>query len=76
MTPAQQALSSLIKTKMDAKYPHGDANTKFCDALAEAITEFFEGTHTQVNVTSVSGVTTGPGVSGPGLGTITFIPPA
>ncbi len=52
----------------------GAMNTKFIDKLCAAIV-----THIQTNalvagpvvVTSVSGVTTGPGVSGPGAGTLT-----
>lgn len=72
MTPAQQALSALIKQKLDAQYG-GSSDTRFADGMAEAITEFFEGVHTKVVVNSVSGVTTGSGVSGPGEGTISFI---
>ena len=39
-------------------------------ALAQAVVTHIQ-TAAVVNVTSVTGVTTGPGVSGPGIGTIT-----
>lgn len=62
-------LSAEIKKQMIAEM--GGCTQKFSDALARAIITYFE-SKAKVNVTSVSGVTTGPGVSGPGTGTITF----
>lgn len=43
---------------------------EFCDAMAEANVEHITGAG-QVVVTSVTGITPGGGVSGPGTGTIT-----
>ena len=40
------------------------------DAVGDAIINYIKA-NAQVIVTSVSGVTTGPGVSGPGTGTLT-----
>ena len=42
---------------------------KFCDAVAQACDEELD--LAVVTVTSVSGVTPGPGASGPGTGTVT-----
>lgn len=72
---AKEALSALIMSEMNKQYTdpagHG-CDARFADALATAIIGYFE-SFAIVRVTSVSGVTTGPGVSGPGTGTISFV---
>jgi hypothetical protein len=72
---AKEILSALIVSEMNKQYtdPEGKGcDSRFADALASAIIDYLK-FNAIVNVTSVSGVTTGPGVSGPGTGTITFI---
>lgn len=68
---AKDDLAALINSEMTSSYGH-PCNVKFSKALAAAIIDYFE-SKAKVNVSSVSGVTPGPGVSGPGTGTITFI---
>ncbi len=67
-------LAAAIKAKLQAKLPDfaaviGDDLDEFVAAIAEATVEHVTA-NGQVIVTSVSGVTTGAGVSGPGTGTI------
>jgi len=67
-------LQAAMKTKLGAKIDGfaakiGSQMDPFLEALAEAVVEEITG-HATVNVTSVSGVTTGPGTSGPGTGTV------
>jgi hypothetical protein len=68
-------MQTTIKTALDAQYgAPADAaalatQTKFTAALANALFTILT-TQATVAVTSVSGVTTGGGVSGPGTGTI------
>jgi hypothetical protein len=81
LTTTVPALAALIVAQMNATMPlqpTGDSGQNdtlaqqrvdFADALAQAITQHIV-TNAQVIVQSVSGVTTGPSVSGPGTGTI------
>jgi hypothetical protein len=64
-------LSGLIRTKVEARTGHEmrDAAVEVWDAVAEAIVEHIQASAV-VTVASVSGVTPGSGVSGPGTGTI------
>ena len=79
MALSSSRLSTAIKTLWTANPNSGLSNpltagqsamlTALCDAIAQAlVTEIT--TNGTVVVTSVSGVTTGGGVSGPGTGTI------
>lgn len=76
MALSAAALSSAMKTQLDAAFgapahAGGAADRQaLCDAIAEAVVEHLIA-NAIVNVTSVSGVTPGGGVSGPGTGTIT-----
>lgn len=77
----EEAFAALIVTQMDAQMPllptgdtaQNDAlhqqRVDFANALAQAITQHIT-LNAQVIVQSVSGVTTGAGVSGPGSGNI------
>lgn len=60
---AHSGLSSPLSTDQDK------AVKALCDAVATALVAEVV-VHAQVTVTSVSGVTTGAGVSGPGSGTV------
>lgn len=69
------ALTAAIKAKVSEKNP--DFDTKIGDdmdwlyeAVGEAVVEYIQA-NADVIVTSVSGVTTGGGTSGPGTGSIT-----
>lgn len=62
-------LGDAMKAAVDAVVDKTDRTAVF-RALASAIVTHLT-TNAVVNVTSVSGVTTGAGVSGPGTGTIT-----
>lgn len=70
-------LAALMKSNIQAQANNGlgtgtDADhalTALCNAFASAIVTHFQSAAV-VNVASVSGVTTGVGVSGPGVGTI------
>lgn len=75
-------LAPLIKSAFDTKFLASNPAyaaiqadmVPFMEALTEAIAEQVVAhiqSSAQVNVISVSGVTTGAGVSGPGTGTIT-----
>jgi len=68
MAYVKATYSASIKAVLDAAAGTETANQDLADALADAlevaIASFV------VTVTSVSGVTTGPGVSGPGAGTV------
>lgn len=72
ITGTGAVLNTLIKTKMATA---GVVITdqaeldKLTLSIANAVIEHIVA-NALVNVTSVSGVTTGPGVSGPGVGTI------
>jgi hypothetical protein len=76
MALSAATIQTTIKAQLDAQYgAPADAaalaqQTKFCTALANAIFTVLT-TQTTVSVTSVSGVTTGGGVSGPGVGVLT-----
>ena len=61
-------LGNAMKAAVDGLADKTDRDALF-RALAQAIVTHIQ-TQAQVTVVSVSGVTTGPGVSGPGLGTI------
>ena len=65
-------ISTLLTTLLTYDNTSGktpaDAITKFKDDLADAIDTYVK--TATVNVTSVSGVTTGGGTSGPGTGTL------
>lgn len=68
-------LSALIKTKVEAAtgYAMPAMSQVVWTAIAEAIIEHIQtAAQVTVAVTSVSGVTTGVGVSGPGTGTGTI----
>jgi hypothetical protein len=70
MALSAAVLAELIKSKSAVKQADPAAPEGwFVDILAEAIVEHIT-TQAQVVVVSVSGVTTGPSVSGPGTGTI------
>jgi len=70
MALSATVLAELIKAKSAVKQADPTAPEGwFIDILAESIVEHIT-TQAQVVVTSVSGVTTGPSVSGPGAGTI------
>ncbi len=70
MALSAAVLAELIKAKSAAKQADPTAPEGwFIDVISEAIVEHIT-TQAQVVVASVSGVTTGPGVSGPGAGTI------
>jgi hypothetical protein len=67
------ALSTAIKTTLSGQgfiFDPGAPNTKFVDALCDALVLHIQ-TTAIITVASVSGVTPGGGVSGPGIGTIT-----
>lgn len=75
MAMTSASLRTRIKTKMQAKNTEfagrvGDVLDWLIDSVAEAVVEEIQG-NAQVVVTSVSGVTTGGGTSGPGTGTVT-----
>ncbi len=69
-------LATAIKTALTAEgftFGVGAMNTKFVDALASAIVTEIETNAVvsgPINVASVSGITPGTGVSGPGTGTL------
>lgn len=71
--------AAALKAKVAAKNPAflpgvGDAMDWLFEAIAEAVVEevvAYAEVASTVSVLSVSGVTTGPGVSGPGTGTAT-----
>ena len=72
MALSAATIKTTIKNALDAQYgTPKDAveQEKFTTALANAIFDVLTNQAT-VSVASVSGVTTGPGVSGPGAGTI------
>lgn len=74
MALSAAALSSAMKSALDAAFgglaAEEDGNrAKLCDAIAGAVVDHIKA-NAVVSVTSVSGVTTGGGVSGPGSGTI------
>ena len=75
MALAIPTIQTTIKAQLDSHYgPPADAaalaeQTKFTLALATAIYTVLT-VQTQVTVASVSGVTTGGGVSGPGTGVL------
>lgn len=65
-------LASAMKTALIADgfiFNTGKPNTHFVEDICSVIVAYIQ-TNAVVNVASVSGVTTGAGVSGPGLGTI------
>lgn len=68
MAMSKTVLGALIKSKIDAVGDKTDRDA-LMEALADAIISHIT-TAGVVTVTSVSGVTTGFGVSGPGAGTI------
>lgn len=73
MALSESTLGALIKTEIEAKFGPADDATilqKFCDAIAKAVVTHIKAAAV-VNVTSVSGVTPGPGSSGTGTGTVT-----
>jgi hypothetical protein len=71
------ALQEFLKLKLQQKIPEVNftGNAEKCLlALGEAIIEYIQSNaivNSNVIVTSVTGVTTGPGISGPGTGTAT-----
>lgn len=69
----KSSIISLLNTLKDYDGSGGqtqaDAIDDFADGIANAMDTFVK--TATVNVTSVSGVTTGGGVSGPGSGTLT-----
>lgn len=72
MALVEATMKSTIKDELDAAYgapDDADEQDKFVTALAKAILTILKD-QAVVNVTSVSGVTTGAGVSGPGTGTL------
>jgi hypothetical protein len=72
MALTKAGLKAVIITKLNAQFgapSDSSVQDKFADAVADAVVSYLV-TNTVVAVTSVSGVTTGPGVSGPGAGTI------
>ena len=68
---SQQIFQQRIVTEMDAEYGAA-TDPRFARAISKAIIGYMTD-HVVVSVQSVSGVTTGPGVSGPGTGTIGFL---
>lgn len=76
MALSSATLKSLMVSKIEAisDFPVSGSpviiDDRVLQAISEAIVEHVTG-NAVVIVTSVSGVTTGPGVSGPGAGTIT-----
>ena len=70
-------LKAAILSEMTSKLGSAEDGTKrdsFADAIASAVVNYIKtnaAVTSTVAVTSVSGVTTGPGVSGPGAGTAT-----
>jgi len=70
-------LAQQMKTKILTSNPQfadlGDQLDYLLAAISEAVVEHVRASaEVTVTVTSVSGVTTGPGVSGPGTGTATI----
>lgn len=61
-------LNALLNFDNSSGKTQSDAIDKFKNDLADAIDTYVK--TATVNVTSVSGVTTGAGVSGPGTGTL------
>ena len=61
-------LNALLAFDNSSGQTQSDAIDKFKNDLADAIDTYVK--TATVNVTSVSGVTTGAGVSGPGTGTL------
>ncbi|GEM_PF-3238165 len=76
MALSASRLAAAIKTTLTAEgftFGAGAMNTKFVDAVASAIVTEIETNAVvsgPVNVASVSGVTAGTGISGPGTGTL------
>ena len=68
---SKAGMSSAIKDKLNDLFTiqDDDVLTDFCDQLADALVSYITA-NAVVTVTSVSGVTTGAGTSGPGSGTI------
>lgn len=70
-------LATAVKSTLSGQgfvFGVGEMNTKFVDALCAAIVAHIQANAVitgPVTVTSVSGVTPGAGVSGPGSGTLT-----
>jgi hypothetical protein len=62
-------LGALMVTKL-AALPANTSQAAICVALADAIISHFK-TSAVVNVASVTGITTGSGISGAGSGTLT-----
>ena len=58
-----------IQSAFPDSFPDTGATIKFANAIATAVVVHIQ-SNAIVNVVSVSGVTTGGGVSGPGTGTI------
>ena len=71
MAMSKAGMSSAIKDKLNDLFTiqDDDVLTDFCDQLADALVSYITA-NAVVTVTSVSGVTTGAGTSGPGSGTI------
>lgn len=70
------ALATAVKATLTGEgfvFGAGEMNTKFVDALCDALIlhiQTFAIVSGPVVVASVSGVTPGPGASGPGIGTL------
>ena len=77
MAMTTAGLKSAILTEMTTQLGAAQDDTKrqlFADAIATAVVNYIKNNaavSSTVTVTSVSGVTTGAGVSGPGAGTAT-----
>lgn len=71
MPLSASTLKGLIKTNIQADFETSDADwlDQFAQAIADAVVTHIT-TSALVTVPSVSGVTPGPGASGPGTGTI------
>lgn len=73
MALTQASLSSKIQAELVSKFGTAEDAAqlaKFADAVAKAVVDEIK-INAVIAVTSVSGVTTGAGTSGPGTGTIT-----
>lgn len=70
MALAKAALVSALQSAFEDL--SGKTAAQKAQAIADAIDTFVKTGTVTVSVTSVSGVTTGPGVSGPGTGTGTI----